>query len=315
MSRRKERLPADYVEQILLRLRRADIVRSTRGARGGYMLARPADEVTVREIIQASELSTFDLHCVSNPVEEGRCAESHNCSIRPVWQMLQQQDRRRARVRAPLGSADGGARGARAGRTAAPPCHPGTSWRRRRWRVRRPASPPGAEPLIGRAGARARAARAFVASAFDEPDPEDVRTLASVATRGDVDHATWELRYARRALAVVIAERRAHDDRTPSLVASAVHDAFANDPNVAAAATELAERQFNDRLAAYRDALLARTREPAAIRLARVLLVFAGALRVARGDGLAVVADVVGRVLGHIDAEFDRSLGATTVPH
>ena len=87
----KERLPADYVEQILLRLRRAEIVRSTRGARGGYALARPADAVTVREIIQASELSTFDLHCVSNPVEEGRCAESHNCSIRPVWQMLQRR--------------------------------------------------------------------------------------------------------------------------------------------------------------------------------------------------------------------------------
>ena len=87
----KERLPTDYVEQILLRLRRADIVRSTRGARGGYALARSADQVTVREIIQASELSTFDLHCVSNPVEEGRCAESHNCSIRPVWQMLQQR--------------------------------------------------------------------------------------------------------------------------------------------------------------------------------------------------------------------------------
>ena len=35
-----ERLPADYVEQILLRLRRAGLVNSTRGARGGYMLAR-----------------------------------------------------------------------------------------------------------------------------------------------------------------------------------------------------------------------------------------------------------------------------------
>ena len=87
----KERLPADYVEQILLRLRRADIVKSTRGARGGYVLARPADEITVRQIIQASELATFELHCVSHPVEEERCSEAHNCSIRPVWQMLQQR--------------------------------------------------------------------------------------------------------------------------------------------------------------------------------------------------------------------------------
>lgn len=84
-----ERLPADYVEQILLRLRRAGLVTSTRGARGGYALARPPAEISVREVIAASELGTFDLHCVSHPVGEERCAESQSCSIRPVWVMLQ----------------------------------------------------------------------------------------------------------------------------------------------------------------------------------------------------------------------------------
>jgi Rrf2 family protein len=87
----KERLPGDYVEQIMLRLRRAEIVRSTRGARGGYVLARPATEITVRDVIHASELATFELHCVSHPVEEARCSAAHDCSIRPVWQMLQQK--------------------------------------------------------------------------------------------------------------------------------------------------------------------------------------------------------------------------------
>ena len=87
----REKLPADYVEQIMLRLRRAEIVRSTRGARGGYVLARPAHEISVREIIQASELSTFDLHCVSHPVNSERCAASSECSIRPVWMLLQQK--------------------------------------------------------------------------------------------------------------------------------------------------------------------------------------------------------------------------------
>jgi Rrf2 family protein len=85
----RERLPGDYVEQILLRLRRAGVVRSTRGAHGGYVLARPANEVSIRDVIAASELATFDLHCVSHPVEEGRCSESHSCSIRPVWVLLQ----------------------------------------------------------------------------------------------------------------------------------------------------------------------------------------------------------------------------------
>lgn len=87
----QERLPADYVEQILLRLRRAGLVNSTRGARGGYSLARPPEETSVREVIAASELGTFDLHCVSHPVGEERCAESQSCSIRPVWMMLQRK--------------------------------------------------------------------------------------------------------------------------------------------------------------------------------------------------------------------------------
>ncbi len=86
-----EKLPADYVEQILLRLRRADVVKSTRGARGGYMLSRPPEEITIRDVIHASELETFDLHCVSHPVEEDRCSSAHNCSIRPVWMMLQRK--------------------------------------------------------------------------------------------------------------------------------------------------------------------------------------------------------------------------------
>jgi Rrf2 family protein len=86
-----ERLPADYVEQILLRMRRAGIVASTRGAHGGYALARAADRISIRDVIEASETTTFDHHCVSHPVGEERCSSSHNCSIRPVWLLLQQK--------------------------------------------------------------------------------------------------------------------------------------------------------------------------------------------------------------------------------
>ncbi len=87
----RERLPGDYVEQILLRLRRAGIVQSTRGAKGGYALARAADDITVREIITAAELVTFDLHCETHPLDSERCAQSCDCSIRPVWMMLQRR--------------------------------------------------------------------------------------------------------------------------------------------------------------------------------------------------------------------------------
>ena len=86
-----ERLPADYVEQIMLKLRRASIVSSTRGAHGGYRLARPAGQITVRDVISASEHSTFDVHCETHPVDGERCALSHDCSIRPVWVLLQRR--------------------------------------------------------------------------------------------------------------------------------------------------------------------------------------------------------------------------------
>ena len=85
----EEHLPPDYVEQILLRLRRANVLRSTRGAHGGYVLARPPEMISVREVVAASELATFDMHCVTHPVGEERCAASHSCSIRPVWVLLQ----------------------------------------------------------------------------------------------------------------------------------------------------------------------------------------------------------------------------------
>ena len=87
----REQLPVDYVEQIMLRLRRASIVRSTRGAHGGYALARTPAEISIRDVIAASETTTFDLHCVSHPVGEERCSSAHNCSIRPVWMLLQRK--------------------------------------------------------------------------------------------------------------------------------------------------------------------------------------------------------------------------------
>lgn len=87
----KERLPGDYVEQILLRLRRAGIVNSVRGARGGYLLARPPADVTVKDVLDASERGTFEVNCEQHQVDEERCCEDAPCSIRPVWFLLRQR--------------------------------------------------------------------------------------------------------------------------------------------------------------------------------------------------------------------------------
>jgi Rrf2 family protein len=86
-----ERLPADYVEQILLRLRRAGLVESVRGARGGYYLAKEPADISVRDVMAASEHQTFEINCATHPVDADRCNTGHTCSIRPIWFALQQR--------------------------------------------------------------------------------------------------------------------------------------------------------------------------------------------------------------------------------
>jgi len=87
----QERLPHDYVEQILLRLRRAGLVESVRGARGGYFLSRGTETVTVKDVMEAAEHVTFEVNCDLHPVDPHRCSPDASCSIRPVWVMLQQK--------------------------------------------------------------------------------------------------------------------------------------------------------------------------------------------------------------------------------
>jgi len=52
---RSQDIPQNFLEIILTELRRAGIIRSRRGAEGGYQLARPADEVTVADVLRAVE--------------------------------------------------------------------------------------------------------------------------------------------------------------------------------------------------------------------------------------------------------------------
>ncbi len=134
-------------------------------------------------------------------------------------------------------------------------------------------------PFIGAALARRRRRRraeSVVARLFREPNEADVLWLADAAAGGDTDHARWELRYARRALGLIAAQRDALDDATASDIATAITGAFAIDPHVSPEHRPLAERQFNDRVTTYREALQSRggTIGPAD-KLGRMLLAFA----------------------------------------
>jgi Rrf2 family protein len=58
-------LPLAYLEHLVARLRKAGLVDSRRGSRGGYLLARPASEITMAEVVEALEGSIAPIECIS----------------------------------------------------------------------------------------------------------------------------------------------------------------------------------------------------------------------------------------------------------
>ncbi len=83
-----ENIPRDYVDQLLMRLRRAGIVISRRGARGGYLLARDAKDISVGSVMRAVDEGVFEAICEKYSGGDLACAHSDECGIRPVWQKL-----------------------------------------------------------------------------------------------------------------------------------------------------------------------------------------------------------------------------------
>jgi hypothetical protein len=160
---------------------------------------------------------------------------------------------------------------------------------------------------------RARAA-AYVTALWTEPAPEDVVWLATHATGGDADHARWELRYARRALGLVAAQRDALDDRTASLVARALADALARDPAIAPGKRRIAEQQLNSRLRTYGDALANREGAGTAWHLGRALLSFAGRRDAPPAELVTAAASILIRYLGDANAALRERFGAAALP-
>lgn len=118
----------------------------------------------------------------------------------------------------------------------------------------------------------ARRVQAYLDVVTSDPQADDVQWLAACGD-GDDDRARWELRYARRAIGLLVAEREALDDRTASLVAHELRRSLKMDRNVAAGMVRIAERQFDERLRAFRAASEAREAgEALERRLARQLL-------------------------------------------
>jgi hypothetical protein len=163
---------------------------------------------------------------------------------------------------------------------------------------------------------RSLAARAseFLATIVAEPDEADVRWLAEQGTSGDVDHARWELRYARRALGLHTARRDALDDQTASAVARALSEYLTRDPAVAAGKLRVVERQLNDRLRGYGEALGNREGAGAAWHLGRTLLEFAGRRDAPPTEVVLHASELLGGYLGAANEALRNSFGVASLP-
>lgn len=81
----RENYSVTYIEKILQSLRIANLVAAHHGVHGGYSLSRSSSEITLRQIIDALEGSTFDVFCEPQVRQDMICNHICLCAAKPVW--------------------------------------------------------------------------------------------------------------------------------------------------------------------------------------------------------------------------------------
>jgi len=85
---KRQGISLSYLEQLFARLRRNNVVKSTRGPGGGYSLNRPAEDITMAEIILAVDESYDATNCT----EAGHCSGTeYRCLTHDLWQELSEE--------------------------------------------------------------------------------------------------------------------------------------------------------------------------------------------------------------------------------
>ena len=83
----RENISESYLEQLAGKLKKAGLIKSTRGAQGGYRLAKPAAEISVGDILRALEGELGAVDC-QGLKPEGGCESSDFCVTKLVWQRI-----------------------------------------------------------------------------------------------------------------------------------------------------------------------------------------------------------------------------------
>lgn len=82
----RQQISDSYLEQLVRKLKKAGLVTSVRGAQGGYRLARPAEEISVGDVLMALEGSIEAVSCQEG--ENPSCVGKDLCVARFVWQKV-----------------------------------------------------------------------------------------------------------------------------------------------------------------------------------------------------------------------------------
>ena len=82
ISKRQD-ISVKYLEQLIRPLKQADLVTSVRGPKGGHLLAKEPEEITLGQIVRLFEGQSELVECISNPE---KCSMSDDCQVRLAWQ-------------------------------------------------------------------------------------------------------------------------------------------------------------------------------------------------------------------------------------
>lgn len=85
---KRQEVSENYLEQLFAVLRKAGLVKSVRGAKGGYHLAKSSEEITIGNILRALEGSLAPVECVGD--EPTECQRSEKCVTRVLWQKIRE---------------------------------------------------------------------------------------------------------------------------------------------------------------------------------------------------------------------------------
>lgn len=85
----KQRIPVSYLEQILNKLRRSEVIKSVRGSKGGYLLNKPKDEITVREVIEVLDGPFAVADCSKDRCPRETCIGPENCVASRLWRKVE----------------------------------------------------------------------------------------------------------------------------------------------------------------------------------------------------------------------------------